>query len=148
MVNDIVSEGKVNDQYAPLYVASNVYWTNFYITHKTPMKIGTPKLTTNQHILQPEIVYGSKDIGPNPSLFELRYRCINDGRAEVKITIPVKDSTVVEFDVLKVCMKPKIKIQKESSNFSIFMIGGLFSVMAMIAYVLVTKKKLFKLLIS
>mmetsp|Transcript_18956 Transcript_18956/g.18953 ORF Transcript_18956/g.18953 Transcript_18956/m.18953 type:complete len:98 (+) Transcript_18956:869-1162(+) len=95
------------------------------------------------------MIHFSKDINASPSLFELRYRCISDGISRVKVTIPIKDSAPVEFDLMKTCLKPRIKIEKDhNSNSGIFIIGVLFSALAMIGYLWATRKNIFRFLVN
>lgn len=146
-VSNIISNGYLLSNYSQIMIPSEIYSTPFYISHKSPLMIGNPIITTSHEILQPEIIYDSKYIGNIPSMFKLNYRCINDGKAEVKITIPYRN-THSEFSIIKVCKRPRIRIQKESfSNSNILLIGGLFSMMALLGCLWMNREKSIRSLI-
>jgi hypothetical protein len=110
--SDIVSNNELNMEYQHgKVIDTDIYVTNFYVTASQEIQIPPPILTANKQILHPKFELYSNNLGSEPALFKLNYRCIDDGASEVKVTIPLGVSHV-EFTLVKLCKRPQVRVER------------------------------------
>lgn len=81
-------------------------------------------------------------ISQNDFMFTVKYRCIDTGLRDVRVTLGFETDAVLEFNYKKACRKPKAYVIRQGLSSFTMIIGGLgFSIGVYVLYRVARKSK-------